>query len=61
MLEPFASAFSGQPLASTAPPPSHASEDADLRQQVQDLQAQLARLKRKPGRKSAGPRLAKAR
>jgi polyhydroxyalkanoate synthesis regulator protein len=52
MLEPFASAFSAHPPASTTPPsPPNAAE---LQQLVRDLQAQLARAKQAPNRKPRG-------
>ena len=57
MLEPFASALSGHPLQQ--PPPAAFSpgptETAELQQQVRNLQAQVAELKRKkPRKKPAG-------
>jgi hypothetical protein len=50
MLEPFASAFSGQPLdASASPPSSNPSQNADeLQRMVRNLQAEVEQLKRPP-------------
>jgi polyhydroxyalkanoate synthesis repressor PhaR len=52
MLEPFANAFSGRP--SERPGPEPAATPADLQQTVRDLQAQLAKLKRKQTGKKTG-------
>jgi polyhydroxyalkanoate synthesis repressor PhaR len=52
MLEPFANAFSGRP--SERPGPEPAATPADLQQTVRDLQAQLAKLKRKQAGKKTG-------
>src|SRR5215475_11453002 len=43
MLEPFASAFSGQPLdsATTSPSPSESNNTADLQRLVRNLQAEV--------------------
>jgi polyhydroxyalkanoate synthesis repressor PhaR len=55
MLEPFASAFSGQPLdtptATPSTPPSNNA--AELQRMVRDLQAEVEQLKQRTTRKSA--------
>jgi len=58
MLEPFASAFSGQPLGSphsgTASPEPH--DAAELQRQVRNLQAEVDQLKKPPAGKGASRR-----
>jgi len=59
VLEPFASAFSvGRPGAASADP-APAPEEATVRDELRDLQAQLARAKRRQGRRRPSTRGAK--
>jgi len=55
MLEPFASALSGQPLESRGEPAPPAPANVnELQQTVRDLQAQVTELKRKQPRRKQG-------
>jgi hypothetical protein len=58
MLEPFASAFSSQPLDSTpsaaSAPESHNA--AELQRLVRNLQAEVDQLKKRPAGKRVSPR-----
>ena len=57
MLEPFASAFSGQPLGTPAPPsPGESSDAAELQRMIRQLQAEVDHLKKPPAKKAASRR-----
>lgn len=60
MLQPFAAAFSGEPASPAGSSAGGTPTEAELQQQVRDLQAQVASLKRTPGRKASSKRRRKA-